>query len=336
MLASLAETGSVDFSSALTRPRKYPVSDEYLKLIEDILNYYPISEKTKDDLRTPIRHLFWFANERGVTPDSLDDNTVMLFLIREVPVTNGGSTGRTLRGIKYATEYLKKNRNRNIHHDYTRLTLKNDKRRIIPAFTEEEISDITQAANLDTPLGKRDYAIILLGYCTGLRGADIVLLKLTDIDWSNHSISLIQSKTHSAITVELNGTTLNALADYILDARPECSVPQVFITTKAPYRALSGSFASMIDKYCMTAGVKKVPFRAFHSLRRSFETVLASNGVPIETVSQMVGHKSISEDKPYITHDKEKAAFVALDFSDVPIRHGIYARVLSEGNGGAI
>ena len=39
----------------------------------------------------------------------------------------------------------------------------------------------------------------------------------------------------------------------------------------------------------------------------------------------MLGHKSILEDKPYITHDTEKIAFVAMDFSDVPLRHGIYA-----------
>lgn len=36
-----------------------------------------------------------------------------------------------------------------------------------------------------------------------------------------------------------------------------------------------------------------------------------------------MGHKTISEEKPYITHDNEKAAFVAMDFLDVPIRAGI-------------
>ena len=81
----------------------------------------------------------------------------------------------------------------------------------------------------------------------------------------------------------------------------------------------------MIDKYCEKAGVEKIPLRAFHSLRRSFETVMVSHGVPIETVSQMVGHKTIEEDKPYITHNKEKASFVAMDFTEVPITAGLYA-----------
>ena len=79
----------------------------------------------------------------------------------------------------------------------------------------------------------------------------------------------------------------------------------------------------MIDKYCVKASVPKIVFRGFHSIRRSFETVMVSRGVPIETASQMMGHKTISEEKPYITHDNEKAAFVAMDFLDVPIRAGI-------------
>ena len=38
----------------------------------------------------------------------------------------------------------------------------------------------------------------------------------------------------------------------------------------------------------------------------------------------MMGHKSITEDKPYITYDKRQVAFVAMDFSDVPISGGYY------------
>ena len=118
---------------------------------------------------------------------------------------------------------------------------------------------------------------------------------------------------------------MNALADYILDWRPECDVSEVFVTVKAPYRRLSKGFGRMIDKYCKKAGVKKIALRGFHSIRRSFETVMVSRGVPIETASQMMGHKTITEDKPYITHNKSQAAFVAMNFSDVPITTGFYA-----------
>lgn len=325
MLSSLADGRQVDFSSAKCPLHKYPVSDEIAGLVEKILDTYPINDKTKKDLRAPTRHFLWYATRQGRAPESIDDATVMQFLIEEVSVSNSGSTGRTLRCVKYATEYLKNNGNHNIHRDYTLLKLKNDHRRIIPAYSEDEICSIVGAMDTDDVLGKRDRAIMLIAYCTGLRGADIISIKLTDIDWRNQKISVIQSKTHTPIISELNGETLNALADYILDWRPGCDVSEVFVTVKAPYRSLSKGFGSMIDKYCEKAGVQKIALRGFHSIRRSFETVMVSRGVPIETASQMMGHKTIMEDKPYITHNRSQAALVAMDFSDVPITAGFYA-----------
>lgn len=325
MLKALAETGKVDFSNAKPLVRKYPVPEEVSSLVEDILNENAVSEATKLDLRAPMRHLFWYAQTQGYHAKQIDDSVIMKFLIDEVPVTNSGSAGRTLRCVKYATQYLKKHGNTRLSHDYTMLKLKNAHIRIIPAFSEEEISDISAAIDPDTPIGKRDLAVILLGYGTGLRGADIIRLKFSDIDWRRQCANIVQSKTHQPLNIALNGTVLNAIADYILYARPGCNVPQVFVTIKAPYRKLSSGFAFMIDKYCEKAGIQKIPLRAFHSLRRSFETVLASYGVPIETVSQMVGHKTIEEDKPYITHNKEKASFVAMDFTEVPVTAGLYA-----------
>lgn len=325
MLSSLAENGMVDFSTAKFPLHKYPVSDETSDLVEKILGSYPISDATKKDLRAPTRHFLWYAEQRGIKPESIDDNTVMSYLINEVPVSNGGSTGRTLRCVKYATEYLKEHGSHNIRRDYTLLKLKNDHRRIIPAYSEEEIARIAEAADTDNALGKRDLAIIFTAYCTGLRGIDIIRIKSSDIDWHNHKVSVIQSKTHTPVVSELNGATMNALADYMLEWRPKCDIPEVFVTVKAPPRRLSKGFGSMIDKYCEMAGVPKVTSRGFHSIRRAFETVMVSKGVAIETASQMMGHKTIAEDKPYITHNKSQIAFVAMDFSDVPISFGYYS-----------
>lgn len=314
----------MDFSNTKSYPRCYLVSNETNILIEEVLDSFLLSDATKKDLRALTRHFFWYAEQRGIKPEAVDDSTVMSYLVDEVPISNRGSTGRTLRCVKYATEYLKKHGNHSIHRDYTLLKLKNDHRRIIPAYSEKEISGIAEAADAENAFGKRDLAIVLVAYCTGLRGIDIINIKAADIDWHHHKVAVIQSKTHTPIVSELNGATLNALADYILKWRPKCDIPEVFVTVKAPYRRLSKGFGSMIDKYCQKAEVPKIAFRGFHSIRRSFETVMISRGVPIETASQMMGHRTIAEDKPYITHDMSQIAFVAMDFSDVPISTGYY------------
>ena len=107
MLSSLAESGVVDFSGTKSHPLKYIVSNETNSLVEKILDSYPISDAAKRDLRAPTRHFLWYAEQLGIKPECIDDTTIMSFLIDEVQVSNGGSTGRTLRCVKYATEYLK-------------------------------------------------------------------------------------------------------------------------------------------------------------------------------------------------------------------------------------
>jgi len=271
-----------------------------------------------------MRHVLWYGYEHGYTLETLNDEIIMQYLIDEVPVTNGGSTGRTLRCVKYLTSYMREHGISNIMYHYENLTLKRDFVKIIPAFSEEEINSIRDVVDVTTNIGKRDLAIILLGYGYGLRGIDILNLTKYNIDWKNHLLKFSQSKTEKSVVLPLNGETMNAIADYILEARPECESDRIFLTVTAPFRPLSGHFANMIDHYCNKAHVEKIPLRAFHSLRRGFETVLAEKGTPIESVSHMAGHRTIAEDKPYISHNKEKAAMVALGFDEVPITGGIY------------
>ena len=89
MLSSLAETGVVDFSSKKPPLRKYHVSDDISILVEKILDSHPISDATKSDLRAPTRHFLWYAEQRGIRPELIDDTTVMSFLVNEVPGSNG-------------------------------------------------------------------------------------------------------------------------------------------------------------------------------------------------------------------------------------------------------
>lgn len=95
------------FSSTKSHPLKYIVSNETNNLVEMILDSYPVSPATKNDLRAPTRHFLWYAEQIGIKPQFIDDTIVMSFLIDEVPASNGDSTGRTLRCVKYATEYLR-------------------------------------------------------------------------------------------------------------------------------------------------------------------------------------------------------------------------------------
>jgi len=69
------------------------------------------------------------------------------------------------------------------------------RRKIYPGFSNAEKLAILESADRATVKGKRNYSMMLLAANTGLRAIDIANLKLTDIDWRNCEIKIIQSKT---------------------------------------------------------------------------------------------------------------------------------------------
>lgn len=329
MMDSLAETGKVDFSCLAHGPKKYVVSKKSMCLIEKVLDYHSLKGESRTEMSTVMRHFFRYAEDRekscGV---NITDDLLMEFFTKELPHTNKGSMGRSLRALKYLSVYLKNNGNTNLLLDFTQLNARGHHVRMIPPYSQEEISKVVSAINTATPEGLRDYAIIFLAFDTGLRGVDIRSLCLEDIDWESGFLNLKQSKTGVPLRLPLSGVVMNAIADYILTGRPESDYREIFLTVKGSVKPLTKrrySFTGLCDKYFTQAKINKIPGRGFHSLRRSFATELSEAGVPIETISQLLGHKSIEEDKPYLSYNREQIAFCAIGFDEIPITNGIYA-----------
>lgn len=193
-----------------------------------------------------------------------------------------------------------------------------------------------ETVDRNTVTGLRDYAILLLGFQTGLRGVDIRGLRLSDIDWRNGKIKVCQSKTAEPLILPLGGEVMNAVADYILKGRPETDCDEIFLTTKGPVRPLDRRrypLSCLIRKYSRKANVEMIPGRSFHSIRRAFATELSMAGVPLDTISQLLGHKSIEEDKPYLSYNRDQIAFCAMGFEDIPLQKGLYAQISFKGGG---
>ena len=305
------------------------VSGQSGKLIEKALDYHSLKGESRTEMSTVMRHFFKYAEDKAEMDDvKVTDDLLMDFFTEELPKTNTGSMGRSLRAIKYLSVYLKNNGNSGLVLDFTQLNARSSHIRMIPPYSQDEINRAVSSIDTTTPEGLRDYAIMLLAFDTGLRSVDIRKLCLKDIDWKKGLLYLRQSKTGAPLILPLGGKVMNAIADYILTGRPECSYDEIFLTVKGPARPMNKrhcTFTSLCDKYFRAANVDKIPGRSFHSLRRSFATELSEAGVPLETISQMLGHKSIEEDKPYLSYNREQIAFCAIGFDEIPVTNGIYA-----------
>jgi len=181
-------------------------------------------------------------------------------------------------------------------------------KRAYQGFGDDEIRRLLSAVDRSTTMGKRDYAMMMLAAQTGLRAVDIVKLKRSEIDWRKKEINITQSKTGEPLCLSLEIESGNAIYDYLINARPQCDVPNVFLRSEYPMRALNpGTTQGIVKKYMTIAGIEfgNRDRYGFHSFRRAFGTRLLESGTPIHLLSQLLGHIALDSAKPYISVNEQ-------------------------------
>ena len=79
-----------------------------------------------------------------------------------------------------------------------------------------------------TPVGRRNYAILLLLAPLGLRAGEVVALNLEDLDWDNGLIRF-RRKGNRWIQLPLPADVGGAIVAYLQSDRPRCSSRRVFL-----------------------------------------------------------------------------------------------------------
>ena len=187
-----------------------------------------------------------------------------------------------------------------------------------PVMEKQDIMSVIKCAGGDD--GKRDRAILLLIAVTGLRCCDISSLRLEDIEWKKHYLSLIQQKTEAPVSIPVSKKVLDVLADYVINARPEGQFPQVFLSARNPTRPLSPSAVySLLRRRLKRAGIEKMPGdgRSPHGMRRSLATAMVSSGAEVAIVSQILGHRSMNSARHYISSDMKGLSKCVLDMGSL-------------------
>ena len=187
-------------------------------------------------------------------------------------------------------------------------------------FDKATVERLLGAVDRSTPLGKRDYAMLLLAARYGLRSSDIRTLRLDDVRWREQRIVLIQSKTQRPLELPLLADVDHALVDYLQHGRPPCSAREIFLRHMRPIAPFSYGNAhwAVIDRALRAAGIADPhPRRGFHRLRHSRATQLLADGVAIDTISDVLGHMSVDTTRRYTQVDLARLRSVALTEAEV-------------------
>ena len=195
--------------------------------------------------------------------------------------------------------------------------------RIKSLYSDEEIGAVLDAIDRDTDIGKRDYAMILLGSVTALRALDVIRFKVADIDWEHSRIAIVLHKGKRLHTVALVPQVGNALLDYLLNARPEADCPYLFLRTRKPYKELSESAvcAGILRKRMGKAGIDPTGRASgFHVFRVRAASKLLAAGTPLANISGFLGHKNPKSIKSYLTVDEKNMRSCCLPFTGIEVK----------------
>ena len=190
--------------------------------------------------------------------------------------------------------------------------------RIPSVWTKEELKKLIDAIDRGSPKGKRDYAIILLACCLGMRCTDIKNLKVENFHWEEKKLIFVQSKTRTPISLPLTPEVGWAVIDYLKYGRPKIDSPYIFVKHMAPFGVFAEGdhLSQLVKRYMELAHLPTFKKRrGMHSLRHTLASMLLEKDTPLVVISDILGHIDTNSTAVYLKVDLKKLRECSLTFA---------------------
>jgi len=163
---------------------------------------------------------------------------------------------------------------------------------------EKVLSEIEYADDFE---GVRDELLIHVLYVTGMRRAEVISLKVSDVDFANMTIKVLGKRNKERLVPMLLETKekFKIYLDYRKGLKEINDGSYIFLTLSGNkiyetlvYRLIKKYFREVSSK------VKTSP----HILRHTFATHLLNKGADLNAVKELLGHSSLASTQVY-THN---------------------------------
>lgn len=159
----------------------------------------------------------------------------------------------------------------------------------LPVLGADELRQVLAACTQP-----RDLALVLLMADTGIRRAELCLLKWADVDISRGMIAIREGKGGKFRTVMVGVRTRRALLKYRRGVITDPSAP--VIQTQSGGRMTHSGLRSMLLRIGKRAGIRLSP----HMLRRTFATLSLRAGMNPLHLQGLLGHSSLEMTNHYV------------------------------------
>ncbi len=174
------------------------------------------------------------------------------------------------------------------------------KKERLPNFLyQSEIKKLFRSINQNKLYGKRNYAILITLYATGMRVSELVQLKVDDIKRNKNKI-LILGKGNKKREVLINNPAIEANLKYITLERNKLLKDKkseyLYINNKSQKLTTRG-ISIILNK--ISKNTQLDMHITPHMLRHSYATHMLDNGMDIKVVQELLGHENVATTQIY-------------------------------------
>jgi site-specific recombinase XerD len=186
-----------------------------------------------------------------------------------------------------------------------RLEKPQGEKRIVVSFSDEHLNRLFGVCDLETPLGFRDYTLMLVLLDTGIRVDELCHITVEDV---HEGYIKIAGKGRKEREAGISPTTSKFLWKYLNLHRPQAddSVKALFTNIRGLPLTTSG-VEQIFDKIRDAAGITDVLVTP-HKLRHTFARTWLERGGDIYSLSRLMGHSSVKITEIYLEDFKSRQA----------------------------
>jgi len=165
-------------------------------------------------------------------------------------------------------------------------------RYLSPDQYQRLLQTVEQQTSNGFPRTALDRAWFLILLHTGLRISELLNLRLSDVDFDRQRLYVRSAKTYQERVVFITATLAKALAHY-LTQRPPSQDDHLWMVNDRTFSA--DQLYYRLHQWARASQVPVTP----HKLRHTLATQLVNQGMPIASVSKLLGHRSLDATQHY-------------------------------------
>lgn len=168
------------------------------------------------------------------------------------------------------------------------------------ALPIEDVRAMLACCDRRTPVGRRDFAILMVLARLGVRAGEVAALELSDVDWRAGEV-VIRGKGNRYERLPLPSDVGEALVDYLRHGRPDREDRHLFLRALAPYGPTTRhAIGELVRSACGRAGLASV---GVHRLRHTVATETLRAGASLEEIASLLRHRSTASTVIYAKVD---------------------------------